>query len=91
LNQCFDSALNLNLHFHMPFLGRVYVERPSGTLRFRWVKAPTRAEFAQLTQTLDRRIAYYLERQGPLERDAENAHLSGEALRREPIDALRGA
>ncbi len=41
LIQRFGSALNLNVHFHMLFLDGVYVERPDGSLRFRWVKAPT--------------------------------------------------
>lgn len=37
----FGSALNLNVHFHMLFLDGVYVERPEGMLRLRWVKEPT--------------------------------------------------
>jgi hypothetical protein len=91
LIQRFASALNLNVHFHMLFLDGVYVERPNGTLRIRWVKAPTSAELAQLTETLARRIGRDLERQGLLGRDAQNAHLTGEGLQSEPIDALRGA
>ena len=43
-SQRFGSALNL--HFDMLFLDGVYVERPNGTLRFRWVKASTSGEFA---------------------------------------------
>jgi hypothetical protein len=46
LIQRFGGALNLNLHFHMLFLDGVYVERPDGSLTFRWVKAPTDAEFS---------------------------------------------
>ena len=69
--QRFGSALNLNVHFHMLFLDGVYVERPDGALRFRWVKEPTSAELARLAQTLALRIGRYLERQGLLERDAE--------------------
>ena len=38
--QRFRSVLNLNVHFHMLFLDGAYVERPDGSLRFRWVKAP---------------------------------------------------
>ena len=41
----FGSALNLNLHFHMLFLDGVYVERPAGAVRFRWVKAPPARAF----------------------------------------------
>ncbi len=42
LIQRFGSALNLNLHFHMLILDGVCVERPDGSLRFRWVTAPRR-------------------------------------------------
>jgi hypothetical protein len=34
----------------------------------------------RLTQTLARRIGRYLERQGLLERDAENSYLAGDEL-----------
>ena len=74
LIQRFGSALNLNVHFQMLFLDGVYVERPDGSLRFRWVRAQTSTELAGLTQTLARRIGRSLERQGLLERDAENSH-----------------
>ena len=80
LIQRFGSALNLNVHLHMLFLDGVYVERPDGSLRFRWVRAPTSAELAGLTQTLARRIDRFLERQGLLERDAENSYLAGDDL-----------
>jgi len=49
LIQRFGSAPNLNDYFHMLFLDGLYVERPDGSLRFRWVKAPTSAELAGLT------------------------------------------
>jgi hypothetical protein len=58
LIQRFGSALNLNIHFHMLFLDGVYVERPDGSLRFRWVKAPTSAEVNHLTHTLARRADF---------------------------------
>ena len=58
----------------------MYIERADGRLRFRWVKAPTSAELNQLTQTLARRIGRHLERQGLLERDAENSYLAGDDL-----------
>jgi len=35
LIQRFGSALNLNIHFHMLFLGGVYVDRVNGSVRFR--------------------------------------------------------
>ena len=89
--QRFGSALNLNVHFHMLFLDGVYVERPDGSLRFRWVRAPTSAELAGLTQTLARRIGRFLERQGLLELDAEHSYLAGDDLEAGPMEQLLGS
>jgi hypothetical protein len=61
----------------MLFLDGVYVERPDGSLHFRWVRAPTSAELAGHTQTLARRLGRFLECQGLLERDVENSYLAG--------------
>jgi hypothetical protein len=72
-------------------LDGVYIERPDGSLRFRWVRAPTSTELAGLTQTLARRIGRFLERQGLLERDAENSHLAGDALEAGPMEQLLGS
>jgi hypothetical protein len=91
LIQRFGSALNLNVHFHMLFLDGIYLERPDGSLRFLWVKAPTNAELAGLTQTLARRIGRFLERQGLLERDAENSYLAGDCLEAGPMEQLLGS
>jgi len=57
LIQRFGSALNLNIHFHILFLDGVYaVDSPHGTRpRFRWVRAPTSAQLAQLAHTIARR------------------------------------
>jgi len=90
LIQRFGSALNLNIHFHMLFLDGVYVDQPDGTVRFRWVKAPTSGELTQLAQTIARRVGRFLERQGLLERDAENSYLAGEAVEAGPMDQLLG-
>ena len=77
LIQRFGSALNLNIHFHILFLDGVYVDRTHGSgTRFRRVRAPTSDELTQLTHTIARRIARYLERQGLLERDVESAWLT---------------
>jgi len=91
LIQRFGSALNLKVHFHMLFLEGVYVELRDGSLRFRWVRAPTSAELAQLTQTLAGRIGRYLEREGLLDRDAENSYLAGDALEAGPMEQLLGS
>jgi pyruvate/2-oxoglutarate dehydrogenase complex dihydrolipoamide acyltransferase (E2) component len=88
LIQRFGSALNLNLHFHMLFLDGVYVERPDGALSFRWVRAPTSGELTALAGRIASRVGRFLERQGLLQRDAENACLSELALDDEPMQAL---
>ncbi|MGB5253037.1 MAG: transposase, partial [Sedimenticolaceae bacterium] len=69
----------------------VYVERPDGSLRFRWVKAPSGAELTRLTQTLARRIGRHLERQVFVERDAENSYLAGDDLEAGPMEQLLGS
>jgi hypothetical protein len=60
----------------------VYVERPDGAVTFRWVKAPTSAELTALATRIAGRVGRFLERQGLLERDAENPSLSELASRR---------
>ncbi|KEZ75733.1 IS, phage, Tn [Salinisphaera hydrothermalis C41B8] len=90
LIQRFGSALNLNLHFHMLFLDGVYVECPDGRVRFRWVKAPLSRELTDLADTIACRVGRYLERQGLLERDAENSWLAGQDLDDDPMNSLLG-
>jgi hypothetical protein len=46
------------------------------------VKASTSAELTQLTHTIAQRVARCLERQGLLERDAENSYLAADAVER---------
>jgi len=48
----------------MLFLDGVYVGSAGLSTRFRWVKAPTSSELNQLSHTIARRLARYLERQG---------------------------
>lgn len=81
--------LSLNIHFHMLFLDGVYVDDGNGT-RFRWVRAPTTAELTQLAQTIAQRVGRFLERQGLLERDAENSYLAGDAVDDDPLNQLLG-
>ncbi len=90
LIQRFGSALNLNIHFHMLFLDGVYTDHSDGSTRFRWVKAPTSAELTHLAHTIGHRVGRYLERQGLLERDAENSYLAGDAVDDDPMSQLRG-
>ena len=83
------AALNLNIHFHMLFLDGVYVDRLDGSVRFRWVSSPTTQELTQLSQTIARRVGRYLERQGLLERDADDC--MDAAVRRPGGRATNGA
>ena len=54
------------------------------------MKAPTSAELTHLTHTIAHRVGRFLERQGLLERDAENSYLSGDAVEGGPLDQLLG-
>ena len=90
LIQRFGSALNLNIHFHMLFLDGVYLDHPNGAARFRWVKAPTSQELTQLAHTIAHRVGHFLERQGLLERDAENSYLALDAVDDDPMTPLLG-
>ena len=88
LIQRFASALNLNLHFHMLFLDGVYVVGAHGKVeRFRSVRAPTTPELAH---TIARRVGGFLQRQGLLERDAEQSFLAAEAVEEGAMDQLIG-
>jgi hypothetical protein len=73
----------------MLFLDGVYIDRPDG-IRFSWVKAPSSAELTQLTHSIAHRVGRYLERQGLLERDAENSCLAGDAVDDDPLNQLLG-
>ena len=74
----------------MLFLDGVYVDRLDGSARFRWVSSPTTQELTQLSQTIARRVGRYLERQGLLERDAENSYLTTDAVPQDLINQLLG-
>ena len=89
LIQRFGSALNLNLHFHMLFLDGVYVVGADGTVAwFRWVRAPTTAELAELTHTIAERVGRFLQRQGLLECEGEQRFLAAEAVEEGTMDPL---
>ena len=91
LIQRFGSALNLNLHFHMLFLDGVYVMGPNGKVEwFRWVRAPTTTELAELTHTIAERVGHFLQRQGLLECDDEQRFLAAEAVEEGAMDQLMG-
>jgi len=90
----------------MLFLDGMYIERCNGSSRFRWIsaiapalpyytpslalKAPTSWELTQLTHTIAHCVGRYLERQGLLERDAENSYLAGDVVDDDPMSQLCG-
>ena len=91
LIQCFGSALNLNIHFHMLFLDGVYLADAKGaSARFHRVNEPASAEPTQLVHTIAHRVGRYLERQGWLERDAENSYLALDTTDDDPLSVLQG-
>jgi hypothetical protein len=63
------------IHFHILFLDGVYVYRDNRTPRFQRVKAPDISELENLVQLISQRVGRYLERQGLLGQDAEQAWL----------------
>jgi ribosomal protein S27E len=83
LIQRFGSALNLNLHFHMLYLGGVYDNKGY----FLPVKPPTTQDLDYITHTIAKRVSRYLERAGYLYRDAESEYLD---LMFEEDDAMHG-
>jgi len=74
----------------MLFLDGVYVDRFDGSAQFRWVSSPTTQELTQPSQTIARRVERYLERQGLLERDAENSYLTMDAISEDSMNQLLG-
>ena len=62
--QRFGSALNLNVHFHTLAIQGVFIEAPSGSLRFVPNPAPTDLEVAKLLASIRRRIARLTKRHG---------------------------
>lgn len=63
---------------------------PDGSARFRWVSAPSSAELTQLARTLACPVGRFLERQGLLERDAENSYLASDAVDEASLNQLLG-
>jgi len=90
LVQRFGSALNLNVHFHMLFLDGVYSRNQYGKIVFRRTKAPEKDELCKLVNQISLRVAAYLEREGFLERDAENSYLQLDGMEEDPMQQLLG-
>ena len=80
------TALNLNIHLHMLLLDAVYVNGAKGASgRFHRANEPASAELTQLEHTVASRVGRYLERQGWLERDAENDYLALDTADDDPL------
>ncbi len=73
------------------FLDGVYAEDDYGKQRFHRVKTPTHSELNTLVHTLSHRIAHCLQKQGLLERDAENTWLTLEEEEGDVLTQLQGA
>ena len=60
---------------------------------FQRIKSPISEELARLTHAIGKRIGRFLERQGLLERDAENSYLNANAIEDEydPMHQLHGS
>jgi hypothetical protein len=71
----------------MLFFDGVYAPG-AGSAKFRWVKVPTSNELNQITHTIARRLARYLERQGLLKKDIEHSTLTMDSLDEDPLDQL---
>ena len=88
LIQCFGSARNLNIHFHIVFIDGVYVTT-SDRLTFRRVP-PTVAALERLVRVISARVGRALERQGLLVRDLENPFLTVDSPDGAGFDDLLG-
>ena len=78
LIQRFGSALKLNLHFHVLFIGGVFSPKSNGDLRFHRANAPTSKALNALVATISERVAQNLERLARVGRpsDEQSDHLT---------------
>ena len=79
LIQRFGSALDLNVHVHMPWLEGEYEKTtgpPQRKPRLRRVRAPTSAQLTQLADTIPHRVCRHLVRRGWLEGEYGSVFLS---------------
>jgi hypothetical protein len=71
--QRFNSALGLNVHFHVAAIDGVYAPGRDGRPEFFALRPPENAEVADLVLTVAERISAVVGRQGPEESDAEDS------------------
>ena len=87
LIQRFGSALNLNPHLHFLVLDGIFTNESNP--KFIRTKAPNADELNELAHKIGHRVARSLERQGLLQRDAENSYLELDTDE-QPMDQLIG-
>jgi hypothetical protein len=74
----------------MLLLDGVYTTTPSGKSQFHRTHAPNQEELTEQVHTISHRVAGYFEREGILERDAENSYLNLEACNEDPMQQILG-
>jgi len=75
----------------MLFLDGVYIAgTKEASARFHRVNEPSSGELTQLVHKIAHRVGRYLERQGWLERDAENDYLALDTTDDDPLSVLQG-
>jgi len=89
LIQRFGSAPNLNIHFHLLVLDGAYLVNTVPPV-FRRIEPPCPEELQALIERIGGRIGHALERQGLLERDAEESDLQLDPKSGGPMDDLLG-
>lgn len=89
--QRFESALNLNVHFHILFLDGVYISGFDQDKQvFRRVNAPTQKELQALVHTLSERLGRFLVKEGVLVQDIENSYLNLDHLEQDSMQDVHG-
>ena len=87
--QCFGRAISLNVHYHLLFLERVFLDRTDQGRkpRFLAVAAPTDTDIADVIQKISRRVIRTLCHLGYLEAGIDDAVTTGydPLLDHEPI------
>ncbi len=73
--QRFGGSLNLNIHFHMMFPQGVY-SFENGRSKFHLTNPPSTRELDKLLISLAHRVVRFLEKQGLIQRDEDQAFLS---------------
>ena len=74
----------------MLFVDGAYSRNQYGKVVFKRTRAPEKDELCKLVNQISLRVAAYLEREGFLERDAENSYLQLDGMEEDPMQQLLG-